>query len=194
MAPEESTFRTYTSDQATTYSASRTAYHPRLYSAILTHHTATAGQLHTLLDLGCGPGNATRPLALHFENAVGVDASEGMIGAARAGGGKTGVETKVRWVVGRAEGCGEGIVGIGEDGEAEGKDKGERKVDLVTGGMAAHWFDPEEFWRSAAKMVRNGGTVAFWIVDHMYFRQSSHPFPYLPALPLSTPWCEEARS
>jgi trans-aconitate 3-methyltransferase len=41
--------------------------------AILTHHTATGGQLTTLLDVGCGPGNAMRSFVPYFTRAFGVD-------------------------------------------------------------------------------------------------------------------------
>ena len=82
----------------------------------------------------------------------------------------------IRFEIGRAEACGQGIIGSddtaserGQNGEAE---AGAHQVDLVTGGMAAHWFDLKEFWSNAQVMVRSGGTVAFWIVDHMYFRKS----------------------
>ena len=176
MSPEESTFRAYTPTQASSYSAHRTAYHPRLYSAILSHHTSTSGQLGTLVDLGCGPGNSTRPLAKHFDNAYGIDASEGMIGAARADGGVTATGRPVRFEIGRAESCGRGIVGnedVRPDGKRDGDPEvGTHRVDLVTGGMAAHWFDLKEFWSNAQVMVKSGGTIAFWIVDHMYFRKS----------------------
>ncbi len=39
--------------------------------------------MRVLLDVGCGPGNSTRPLARHFDRAFGIDPSTEMINAAR---------------------------------------------------------------------------------------------------------------
>lgn len=38
----------------------------------------------------------------------------------------------------------------------------DNSVDLVVAGQAAHWFDPARVWRELARVVRPGGTVAFW--------------------------------
>ncbi|RKN44981.1 class I SAM-dependent methyltransferase [Streptomyces hoynatensis] len=56
-----------------------------------------------LLDVGCGPGILTVPLAPHFAEVVGVDADEGMIGEARRRAAEAGVAAKARWVRARAE-------------------------------------------------------------------------------------------
>lgn len=83
-APRDPTFRSYTQKQAEAYAIGRgTAYSPLLYSEVLTFHTKGDGDYQSLVDVGCGPGNATRDLAASFCNVVGVDASEAMIGIAR---------------------------------------------------------------------------------------------------------------
>jgi trans-aconitate methyltransferase len=58
--PSEKTFTSFTSAQATAYASGRPAYSPALYDVVFSHHAATGGQFGTLLDVGCGPGNATR--------------------------------------------------------------------------------------------------------------------------------------
>jgi SAM-dependent methyltransferase len=85
--PSEKIFTSYTSAQATTYASARPTYSSALYDVVLSHHASTGGKFRTLLDVGCGPGNATRDLAAHFEDAVGCDAGEGMIAAAKKLGG-----------------------------------------------------------------------------------------------------------
>lgn len=55
-----------------------------------------------LLDVGCGPGTVTLPLAPMFREAVGVDADEGMLDEARRSGRRAGLEN-VRWLRKRAE-------------------------------------------------------------------------------------------
>ncbi|KAI3334328.1 hypothetical protein F4824DRAFT_502119 [Ustulina deusta] len=84
MAPEEETFRAYTQAQGDTYAAGRPGYSPELFKIIIAHHTSTSGQLNTVLDIGCGTGQATLDLAPYFANAIGLDPLEGMIGTARA--------------------------------------------------------------------------------------------------------------
>lgn len=103
MSVPEKTFQSYTSEQAHNYSLVRPTYPPALYTLILDYHFSHGGKFTTLFDVGCGPGNATRDLAVHFENAIGCDAGEGMMEAARGIGGKSGTGKDIRWVVGRGE-------------------------------------------------------------------------------------------
>lgn len=83
------TFRSYSSEQAKAYASHRTTYDPAVYKTIFDFHAANGGQFGLVVDCGCGPGNATRDLALMFEHAVGTDAGAAMIDAAREKGGKT---------------------------------------------------------------------------------------------------------
>lgn len=55
-----------------------------------------------LLDVGCGPGTVTLPLADLFQEVVGLDADAGMIQEARRLASERGV-MNARWVQGRAE-------------------------------------------------------------------------------------------
>ena len=70
---------------------------------MLHHHVSTGGKLASLLDVGSGPGNSTRELALSFEAAMGVDASPGMFSSARKLGGKTSSGDDVVYGVAAAE-------------------------------------------------------------------------------------------
>lgn len=48
----------------------------------------------------------------------------------------------------------------------------DERVDLVVAGQAAHWFDTERLWPEMRRIVRKGGTLAFFgykdhdFVDH----------------------------
>ena len=126
---EEDTFRHYTPAQAKAYAAGRSAYNDKLYSVIFEHHASTGGQFGTLMDVGCGPGNATRPLAKRFDTAYGTDPSLEMIRTAKklsmeSQEGETAAGKKINFMVARAEDAGspEWDVGV--------------KVDLLTAGMA----------------------------------------------------------
>lgn len=126
MHQEEHTFRQFNPDQAKAYAAGRSSYHDNLYKTIFDHHSSTGGAFKTLMDVGCGPGNATRPLAKHFETAYGVDPSPEMINTAKRLGGETASGKPIDFLVGRAEDMG----GSNWDNPIEGK------VDLLTAGMA----------------------------------------------------------
>jgi 2-polyprenyl-3-methyl-5-hydroxy-6-metoxy-1,4-benzoquinol methylase len=80
----EATFSSYKKDESKQYAQVRMAYHPSVYETAIAHHTATGGHLDSLLDVGCGPGLATRDLAAHFKHVTGIDAGESMIEVARS--------------------------------------------------------------------------------------------------------------
>ena len=103
--PSDPTFRSYSSLQAKHYSESRLSYASELYTKVLRYHAETGGSFDTVLDVGCGPGNATRDLALSFNNAVGIDPGVEMIESARQLGGVTLKEQPIRFQVAAAEAC-----------------------------------------------------------------------------------------
>lgn len=80
--------------------------------------------MERLLDVGCGPGNATRDLALHFHHATGADPGEQMIVTARRQGGVTMAGEEIQYAVAGAE----DLVDVAGVEEAS--------VDLVTAAMA----------------------------------------------------------
>jgi len=108
------------------------------------------GKTGVLLDVGCGPGMATRIFSKHFDLAIGADPGESMIKLATELGGETAKGEPVRWVISTAE----------EIDKIEGLEKG--SVDLVIAAFAAHWFDMPKFWAAAAEVMKPGGTVALW--------------------------------
>jgi trans-aconitate 3-methyltransferase len=130
----------------------RQDYHPRLYNAVIDHHRSTGGQFDTLLDVGCGPGIAVRGLASHFNHAIAIDPSEGMIESALAIPNPPAKVTPIRFAVSTAEALGSDLSPPVAD----------VSIDLLTVATAAHWFDMPKFWAHAAEVVKPGGTVALW--------------------------------
>jgi len=124
MAAKDPTFRAYSAEEAKLYASARLSYSQNLYKKILNHHAATGGKFNLLLDVGCGPGNATRDLSRSFERTIGADPGEQMIEAAKALGGKTKSGADVEFVVSAAE----------EISQIEGLEPG--SVDLLTAAMA----------------------------------------------------------
>jgi ubiquinone/menaquinone biosynthesis C-methylase UbiE len=120
----DSTFQSYSASQAKVYATHRLSYPQALYDTILDHHSDTGGQFELLLDVGCGPGNATRDVALSFDRAIGSDPGVAMIDVAIELGGETKTGKEISFVVSAAE----------KVSSIEGLEKG--SVDLLTAAMA----------------------------------------------------------
>jgi len=151
-ATQEKTFSSYSKEQGKEYAQSRPDYHPTVYQTVLDQHRASGGQLDTLVDLGCGPGNVARSLGVHFTHTIGLDPSEGMVATARSLGGTTSTSEPIRYEVSTAE-------DIGANASPPIPDN---SVDLITAANSAHWFDMSRFWPSAARVLKPGGSVIMW--------------------------------
>ncbi|ODA77982.1 hypothetical protein RJ55_06585 [Drechmeria coniospora] len=126
------------------YAAARPAYPASLFKAVLAHHQ---GQRRTdtglLLDLGCGHGLIAREMSAHFGQVVGLDPSAGMIEQASS----TTHEANVTFRQGGSEDL---------------SFLPDKAVDMVVSGQAAHWFDYAKAWPELARVVKPGGSLAFW--------------------------------
>lgn len=73
-------YELYTQEQAQAYATGRgTTYPTLLYASITSFHNKRDGEFKRLLDIGCGPGRATRDLAADFCEVIGIDVSPEMI-------------------------------------------------------------------------------------------------------------------
>ena len=122
--PSDPTFRSYSAEQAKYYAVSRLSYLPALYDTVLKYHATAGGKSDLVLDVGCGPGNATRDIAISFDQAIGVDAGAEMIATAIELGGKTKCGGDIKFNVSPAE----------ELSHVKGLKPG--SVDLITSAMA----------------------------------------------------------
>ncbi|KAF0644664.1 hypothetical protein FPSE5266_11333 [Fusarium pseudograminearum] len=154
--PRDVVFRNYSSQQASNYAEGRLGYSETLIEFVLKQHNSSGGHNGVVLDVGCGPGPATRMLAPHFDVAYGADPGHSMIEKAQQMGGTSKADVQIEYKVSGAE----------ELDKIDGLEHS--SVDLITAAAAAHWFDMPKFWNAAAKLLKPGGTVALWTA----FRQS----------------------
>ncbi|MCE3035531.1 class I SAM-dependent methyltransferase [Streptomyces sp. CMSTAAHL-2] len=118
-----------------------------------------------LLDVGCGPGTVTVPLAALFREAVGVDPDPGMIRAAERRATAAGVAPRIRWARLRAE---ELPAGLG-------------RFDAVVFAQSFHWTDRVRVARTVRAMLRTGGALVH-LADLKGERRTAGGSPY-PAVP-----------
>ncbi|KAF6822335.1 ubie coq5 [Colletotrichum plurivorum] len=124
------------------YAAFRPSYPASLYKTILAYHSAQSPD-GKALDLGCGHGLIARELSPHFSRVIAIDPSAGMVKQA-------------------AESTKDPKITFRQAGSEDLSFVEERSVDLVVAGQAAHWFDYKKVWPQLARVVRSGGTLAFW--------------------------------
>lgn len=140
------------------YASFRPTYPASLYHTILTYHKAHEPEPEhqpepshaersggALLDLGCGHGLVSRALTPHFTAVTAVDPSPGMVAQARQL--TAGLDN-----ISIHQASAEEFLGL----------LPRHAVDLVVAGEAAHWFDYRRAWPELARVVRPGGSLAFW--------------------------------
>jgi SAM-dependent methyltransferase len=130
------------------YAAFRPTYPAALFDTILAYHR---GPRNLCLDLGCGHGIATREFARHFDKVLGTDPSEGMIAQAKAAPQSPPNVTYRMAAV-------EDLSFLQPE-----------SIDLVVAAQAAHWFDFTRAWPELHRVLRKGGTLAFFgYKDHHF--------------------------
>ena len=118
-----------------------------------------------VIDLGCGTGQLTLPVARRVRAAVGVDPEPDMLLRARRAARDQGV-ANVSW-----------IVGADSDMRSLGALLGPRSVGAVTIGQALHWMNQDSLFPVLRPLARDGGGVAvvtngtpLWLQDSAWSR------------------------
>lgn len=128
------------------YDAARPSYPDQLFDDLV--DLALLGPGARLLEVGCGTGQATRPLLERGYRVVCVEPGARLAGRARLN--LAGLPVDIR--IARLESW---------PGEA-------CAFDLVYAATAWHWVDPAVRYRRAHRLLRAGGHLAFWSALHAF--------------------------
>ncbi|ONH69610.1 putative S-adenosylmethionine-dependent methyltransferase CRG1 [Cyberlindnera fabianii] len=127
------------------YQNVRPTYPDSLFNAILSYHK---GPTNTAVDIGSGPGTASFSLLEHgVQNVIATDISEVMIAPGIASTPQE-LKERIEFKVAPAE----DLTKVARDGT----------VDLIISAEALHYARHDEFFNEAARVLRSGGTLAFW--------------------------------
>ena len=118
-----------------------------------------------VVDLGCGTGQLTLPIARRVRAVVGVDPEPDMLRRAARAAAQAGIGN-VTW-----------LVGSDADLPALATLLGARSVGAITVGQALHWMKYQELFPAAAALARPGGGIAvvtngqpLWLQDTAWSR------------------------
>jgi len=138
------------------YASFRPTYPRQLFDFVFKYHEQSKNaRWDTAVDLGCGPGMATTQLT-PFKRVIGVDPSANMIKQAQANPSNS-IGT-LEYVQSPAE-----DLGFLADGS----------VDFVMAAQAAHWFNWTKIWPEVSRVLKSGGSAAFW--GYSEFRLPRYP-------------------
>lgn len=148
MPDDPRALRTTFDSAAALYARARPDYPAELYEDLvaLTGLTAPAD----LLEVGCGPGNATLPLARAGHRITAVEL-----------GGELAAEARRNLSPYPA-------VSVVNAGFEEWQPPDGTRYDLVYAATAWHWIDPAIGWAKAASLLRPGGHLALWGAGHAF--------------------------
>lgn len=146
--PPDRRLRTTFDQAASRYQRARPDYPAELYSDLLTI-TGIQPPGH-LLEVGCGPGKATEPLARMGFRIMAVELGDALAAEAR------------RNLAGFPD------VSVATSSFEEWEPPGGARFDLVYAATAWHWVDPEMKYAKAAALLAPGGHLAVWSAGHAF--------------------------
>lgn len=154
MSGSDRALRTIFDEAAERYADARPRYPTELFDDLARLARLEPGA--DVLEVGCGPGVATRPLAERGYRVHAVELGEAMAATARR----------------NLQGLGDVTV---EHADFERWDPRGATFDLVCAATAWHWLDPAVAYPKTAALLRPGGALAVWSAGHA-FPADADPF------------------
>ena len=153
----------FSGETAIYYAKYRRGYPPAAVDAIVEAFGLGVDDL--VIDLGCGTGQLSVPLAARVRTVVGVDPEPDMLRLARRTATEHGL-ANVWW-----------LLGADTDVPALGTLLGDRTVGAVTIALAIHWMDRDTLFPAIRPLLRSGGGIAvvtngtpLWLQDNEWSR------------------------
>jgi len=136
----------FSGDQARYYAAYRRGYPPAVLDVLADTFGFDADSL--VLDLGCGTGQLTLPLAGVAGTVIGADPQSDMLRLARQAGLDQGI-ANISW-----------LLAADTDLPALARAVRPASVTAVTIGNAIHWMQPEQLFTNLTPLIQPGGGIA----------------------------------
>jgi len=142
-----STTADFSGDQAQNYARYRRGYPPQVVDVLADAFTLV--QSSVVLDLGCGTGQLTLPLAGVAGSVIGADPQPDMLSLARVSAIEQGI-TGISW-----------LLAADQDVPTLGRLLGRASLTAVTIGNAIHLMRPEILFRDLAPLIRPTGGIGY---------------------------------
>ena len=153
--PKRRHLKTTFNEDAETYDRARPRYPEALFDDLV--EMAGLQPESALLEIGCGTGQATLPMAKRGYRIVCVEMGENLAAIARRN---------------LASYPNVSVVTV----PFEDWDAGSERFDLVLSAQSWHWLDPEVRYRKAAEVLQPGGSLAIIDVEHAFPKDADRFF------------------
>ncbi len=128
-------------EHAKSYAKFRPTYPAEVFETVVAFSRQKGGGHGLALDVACGTGQSTLPLASYYDQVIGSDISKAQIEQAPKN------FENVSFQVGSAE-----DLGLFE----------ESSIDLITCAQGAHWLNHAVFFKEVDRVLTPGGTIALY--------------------------------
>lgn len=159
----EPILRGFSGQVAENYARYRRGYPPAVIDALAATFSLDGSDI--AIDLGCGTGQLTLPLAGRVGAVIGIDPEPDMLRLAAAGARASGAGN-VSW-----------MLGFDSDLPALAALLRPRSIAVITAATAIHWMDAKKLFRHAGPLLRDGGGIAIvtngtplWLQDSDWSR------------------------